>query len=122
MIRFLNFIYKGFAFLKPRFGVNETFWVFVFSLILSPIDILAIYYIFVFTNVEFDYLTVYLIVSIILRSIPLFYINPFLKKQMLLYDFNRKQKYLFNAVIAILFFIIFMGFPVWIGVVFILYY
>ena len=28
MVKFLNFLYKGFAFAKPRFGIKETFWVF----------------------------------------------------------------------------------------------
>ena len=122
MIKFLNFLYKGFAFSKPRFGIKETFWVLVFSLILSPIDVIFSYCIYFFTNANVDFLVFYLILTIIIRSIPLFFIKPFTSKFFSsLYVLESDKKYWLNAVIAFLFFIIFSGFPCWVGTFFILY-
>jgi len=118
MIKFLNFLYKGFAFSKPRFGIKETFWVLLVSLILSPIDTLIIYYIF--TNGEF--IGFYFFITFIIRFTPFVIVKPFNSKKFLpLYIHDSKQKYWLNAVMAFLLFLIFVGFPGWVSAFFILY-
>lgn len=117
MIQILNFFYKGFAFAKPRFGALETFWVLVFSLILSPIDSIILY--FSLINSNEDFVIFYLIITMFIRSVPLFIIKPFTNKRFSsLYVVDRNYKYWLNAIIAFFLFLIFMGFPGWLLAVF----
>lgn len=61
------FFYAGCYYSSPRFGIKEFAWIFLFSFFLVPIDFFVIFFVD-----EIDVLGLYLLISSMVKTSPLF--------------------------------------------------